>query len=207
MGTKAAIFTWHGCSLEINGDCQSDYIAEETPMSMYSNLHFALDRMRDQAMVNSKQGPRVLILGPENAGKTSLTKLLTAYATRVGRQVVTVNLDPKEGFLTIPGALSAAAIASIIDVEEGWGSSPTNGPTQIPVKLPLVYYYGKANPEERTDLYKAQAARLSMSMLGRLNEDEEARVAGCIIDSPGIISRGKGGYELVERIVSDFSGR
>ena len=175
-------------------------------MAMYTNLHFALERIRYQAMVNRQEGPRVLILGPENAGKTSLVKLLTALAIRSGRQPVAVNLDPKEGLLSIPGTLSSAAFASIIDVEEGWGSSPTDGPTQVPVKVPLVYYYGMANPEEKTDLYKPLVQRLALSVMSRLNEDVDAKITGCIIDTPGVISQGKGGYDLIQHIVSEFSG-
>ena len=175
-------------------------------MAMYTNLHFALERIRHQASVNRQDGPRILILGPENAGKTSLVKLLTAHAIRSGRQPVAVNLDPKEGLLSPPGTLSAAAFASIIDVEEGWGSSPTDGPTQVPVKVPLVYYYGMASPEEKTELYKPLVQRLALSVMSRLNEDMEAKVTGCIIDTPGVISQGKGGYDLIQHIVSEFSG-
>lgn len=174
---------------------------------MYINLHFALERIREQAPVSGKQGPRVLILGPDNAGKTSLAKLLTAYANRAGRQPIVVNLDPREGMLSIPGTVSAAVFSTIIDVEQGWGSSPTNGPTQVPVKLPLVYYYGLVNPEERPDVYKPLVTRAALSAMNRLHEDEEAKAAGCIIDTPGVISQGKGGYDLIQHIISEFSGK
>ncbi|KAL9012769.1 MAG: hypothetical protein Q9173_002494 [Seirophora scorigena] len=205
-GTKAAIYTWHGCRLEIAGDCQVDYLAEETPMSSYANLHFALERQRDHAASSGRDGPRVLILGPEDVGKTSLVKLLTAYATRSGRQPLAVNLDPKEALLSIPGSLSASAFSSIIDVEDGWGSSPTNGPSPIPVKLPLVYYYGQANPDACPQIYKPIVARLALAVLSRLQEDAETKATGCLIDTPGVISQGKGGYEIVQHIVSEFQG-
>ncbi|KAL8760936.1 MAG: hypothetical protein Q9184_002904 [Pyrenodesmia sp. 2 TL-2023] len=203
-GTKAAIYTWHGCSIEVAGDCPVDYLAEENPMVSYANLHFALERQRDEATSSGRDGPRVLILGPEDAGKTSLIKLLTAYATRSGRQPLAVNLDPKEGLLSIPGSLSAAAFSSTIDVEEGWGSSPTNGPSPIPVKLPLVYYYGQANPDAHPEIYKPVARRLALAVLSRLEEDGETKASGCLIDTPGAISQGKGGYEIVQHIVSEF---
>ncbi|KAL8787288.1 MAG: hypothetical protein Q9195_007847 [Heterodermia aff. obscurata] len=204
-GAKAAIYTWHGCRIEVKGDFESQYIADETPMTMYTNLHFALERIREQATVNMSQGPRILILGPSDAGKTSLAKILTAYASRAGRQPVTVNLDPTEGMLTMPGTMSTAAFSSVIDVEQGWGSSPTTGPTQVPVKLPLVYYYGLANPEENPDVYKPLVTRAALSVMNRFQEDEEARVTGCIIDTPGAISQGKRMYDLVKHIISEFS--
>ena len=174
-------------------------------MISYANLHFALDKIRDQAASSAKDGPRVLVLGPENAGKTSLIKLLTSYATRTGQQPITVNLDTKEGMLSIPGSVSTTAFSSVVDLEEGWGSSPTNGPTPVPVKLPLVYYLGLANPEEKTSVYKSIISRLALSVLNRLQEDAEAKAAGCIIDTPGIISQWKGGYEVVQHVVSEFA--
>lgn len=205
-GTKAAIYTWHGCRIEVIGECQVEYSAEETPMTSYANLHFALERLRDQAPDEGVDGPRVLLLGPENAGKTSLAKLLTAYATRSGRQPVIVNLDTKEGMFSLPGTITAASFSSIIDVEQGWGSSPTSGPAPVPVKLPLAYYYGMANPEECTQVFNPLVTRLALSVIGRLQDDPEAKDAGCIIDTPGIISQGKGGYEVLSHIVSEFSG-
>ena len=176
-------------------------------MISYANLHFALERLRDGAGPLGKDGPRVLVVGPENAGKTSLVKLLTAYATRAGRQPVAVNLDTKESMLSIPGSLSAATFTSILDVEEGWGSSPTNGPTPVPVKLPLIYYLGLESPEDNTDVFKPIVSRLALSVMNRLQDDIEARQAGCIIDTPGSISQGKGNYQLLTHVVSEFSGQ
>ncbi|MCJ1304751.1 Cleavage polyadenylation factor subunit clp1 [Hypocenomyce scalaris] len=204
-GTKAAIYTWHGCRIEVIGECLVEYIAEENPMISYANTHFALDQLREKATLEGREGPRVMVLGPENAGKTSLVKILTAYAIRTGRQPVVVNLDTKEGMLSIPGSLSASAFSSIIDVEEGWGSSPMNGPSQVPVKLPLVYYYGLASPEENTKIFKPVTTRLALSVMSRLQEDQEAKEAGCIVDTSGVISQGKGGYEIIQHIVSEFS--
>ena len=176
-------------------------------MVTYANHHYALERLRDRASGDDKDGPRVLVLGPENAGKTSLVKLLTAYATRSGRQPVVVNLDTREGMLSIPGTLSASTFSSIIDVEGGWGSSPTNGPNQVPVKLPLVYHCGLACPEERPQIFKPIITRLALSAMSKLQDDVEAKEAGCIIDTPGVISQGKRGYDVIQHVVSEFSGK
>ena len=175
-------------------------------MMIYANLHFALENLRDKAKSEGRDGPRVLIVGSENAGKTSLVKILTAYATKLGRQPVVVNLDPKEGMLSIPGTLSAATFTSVMDVENGWGSSPMNGPSQVPVKLPLVYHMGLANPEEKPLIYKPVVTRLALSVMNRLQDDGEAKETGVIIDTPGVISQGKSGYEMIQHIVSEFLG-
>jgi polyribonucleotide 5'-hydroxyl-kinase len=199
-GTKAAIYTWHGTTIEVTGFC-SEYIAEETPMISYSNVHFALEKLRDE----SGDGPRVLVVGPADSGKTSLVKLLTAYAMRMGRQPLVVNTDPQEGLLSIPGSMTAAGFGTIIDVEQGWGSSPTSASTPVPVKLPLCYYYGLASPEDDAKMWKGVISRLALSVRGRLQDDREVRKAGIIVDTAGAISQGKNGFDLVAHLVTEFS--
>lgn len=206
-GTKAAIYSWYGGQIEVLGNCQVEYIAEETPMMVYANVHFALEKIRKEKALTSAGGPRVLILGPENAGKTSLTKILTSYGTKMRRQPMVINLDPKEGFLSVPGSISAATFSSILDIEDGWGSSPTSGPTAVPVKLPLAYYLGLENPEDNVRAFKPIVTRLALSVVNRLKNDKRANDTGYLIDTPGSISQGKEGYDLVQHIVSEFSGR
>ncbi|KAI9052893.1 hypothetical protein LZ554_003165 [Drepanopeziza brunnea f. sp. 'monogermtubi'] len=203
-GIKAAIFTWHGCQIEVTGSCE-EYTAEETPLTQYANTHFALEKLRDEAERDGRDGPRVLIVGPTDAGKTSLVKLLTAYAIRMGRQPMVINTDSKEGLLSIAGTLTATPFASIIDVEQGWGSSPTSTSNPVPVKLPLCYYYGMPNPEDNTKLYKTMVSRLALAAMSRFSEDPVIKSTGMILDTPGVISQGKGGYDLISHTVSEFS--
>jgi polyribonucleotide 5'-hydroxyl-kinase len=204
-GTKAAIFTFHGCRLEVSGQCE-EYTAEETPMTTYANLHFALENMRQSASTARVEGPRVLVVGPNNSGKTSLVKILTAYANRAGQQPMVVNTDSREGMLSIPSSLTATVYGTILDVEEGWGSSPTSGPSGVPVKLPLCYYYGLPSPEDDPKLFKPVITRLALAATSRLKDDEGVRSTGMIIDTPGVISQGKGGYDIISHIVAEFSG-
>lgn len=238
-GTKAAIYTWHGCTLEVSagdgvalpngfapggvsteggagaggrgygaGGCQSEYVAEETPMVEYANVHFALETMRQEAQDGGgRDGPRVLILGPESAGKTSLAKILTGYATKVDRQPVVVNLNPAEGMLSVPGTLTATAFRSMIDVEEGWGNSPMSGPSPVPVKLPLVYFYPMKSPMYgEGGVFKSIVSRLALSVTARMAEDDDAREAGVIVDTAGVLGQGTPkALELINHIITEFS--
>jgi polyribonucleotide 5'-hydroxyl-kinase len=182
-------------------------MAEETPMVQYANVHFALENLRNEAKSKGELGPRVLIVGPENSGKTSLVKMLTAYAVKSNWQPAVVNLDPRQGMLTVPGSLSTTTFASLLDVEEGWGSSPISGPSALPVKMPLAYHYGCSTVEETVKLYKALVTRLALAVTGRLDDDEGVKPSGVFIDTPGSISSGKGNnYEIIQHIVSEFSG-
>lgn len=72
-------------------------------MVPYSNLHIAFERMRILASRGESEPPRVMIVGPENSGKTSACKVLVNYAVRTGRTCtpVLVSVDPTE--VSTPG--------------------------------------------------------------------------------------------------------
>ncbi|KAK6524457.1 Cleavage polyadenylation factor subunit clp1 [Arthrobotrys megalospora] len=206
---KSAIYTWTGCSLSIEGSPSVEYIAEETPMSTYLNLHIALEKLRVGASdcpptAEGAQGPRILLVGPPDVGKTTLCKILTGYSIRQGRKPMVINLDTAgEGVLSAPGTLSAASFGSVMDVEDGFGSSPMSAPSAIPVKLPLVYYYGLEMPESGVKRYKRLISRMAVAVNSRLEEDIETKNTGLIIDTPSFDNQTNG--DLISYIVAEFS--
>lgn len=96
----------------VTGTPSTEYVSDETPMNAYANVHLALEKMRVRAL-SSQRGsplpagpdhevdpdpPRVLVLGPENSGKTTVCKILASYAVRTGQgwTPMYVNTDPSE---------------------------------------------------------------------------------------------------------------
>ena len=80
-------------------------------MIPYMNLHLAFEQMRVKALRAHRRSPthdetegvpdgppRILIMGPDNAGKTTACKILTNYAVRAGQRwcPMVVNVDPSE---------------------------------------------------------------------------------------------------------------
>ncbi|KAL6851257.1 Cleavage polyadenylation factor subunit clp1 [Amphichorda felina] len=211
-GTKSRILTWHGCELEIEGRCDTESVAEyagpaDNPANAVMNLHGHLNELRAAARRDRREGPRVLIAGLPSAGKSTVARTVTSYATRQGFQPLVVNMDPREGMLTLAGSLSAAVFATVMDPEafEGWGSTPTSGPSSVPVKLPLVHYYGRENAEEEPEFYRELTARLAGTVSSRLSEDEDVKTSGVILDSMGISEEDQEGTELLAHIVDEFS--
>lgn len=207
LGAKAAVFTYYGCQLEYSGsDIINEYTSDETPMNIYANLHFALETLRNQG-----KPPNVLVVGPPDAGKTSLCKILCAYGNRSGQRFpMMVNLDPSLGVFSTPGGLSAAPISDILDVEDstgGWGSSQINGPAVLHPKQPLIYYYGLESPVTNSKYYKHVVSRLALGVSARLSNDKRVGEAGMIIDTPGngLVDDKEKGYNLISSIISDFS--
>ena len=70
-------------------------------MASYLNTHLALEAMRRQpgvgeSIVETIPGPRVLVVGPPDVGKTTLSKLLLNYAVRMQHKPLFVDLDTNE---------------------------------------------------------------------------------------------------------------
>lgn len=68
------------------GTTYESYESEENdPNIAFVNTHAQLEALRDEALLKqingdeSGEGPRVLIAGPADSGKTSLAKILIAY--------------------------------------------------------------------------------------------------------------------------------
>ncbi|KAK1712897.1 pre-mRNA cleavage complex II protein Clp1 [Colletotrichum acutatum] len=211
-GTRSKILTLQGCELEIEGVLADESVAEypkpqDSPSNSVLNLHFQLTAMRQRAAAERREGPRIAVCGPPTTGKTSLTRTLTSYAARVGAQPLVVNTDPKEGMLSLPGTLSASVVGSLLDVEavDGWGTTPTSGPSQVPVKLPLVYYYGHASSEEDPAKYKELVSKMAATVTSRLGQDPEVKGSGMIIDTQAVTETNQVGMENFVHVVEELS--
>ncbi|KAI0150357.1 Pre-mRNA cleavage complex II protein Clp1-domain-containing protein [Xylariaceae sp. FL1272] len=211
---KSKINTWHGCSLEITAPptgsfdaYTSEPTADETPLVSYLNLHFKLHSMRAAAHKAGELGPRVLVVGPPNSGKSTLVRTLTSWATRMESQPMVVNTDCREGMLTLPGTLSAAVFATLIDITTEWGSLPSSGASSIPVKLPLAYYYGLSQPDDNPTLFKRLLGRLAIAVTSRLSEDPDVKSAGILIDTSGVPTGARTPvyYDFLAHIVAEYS--
>ncbi|KAG5012052.1 hypothetical protein JHK82_024223 [Glycine max] len=110
-------------------------------MVSYVNLHVVLDGRRSRAKASppddsgSSQGPRVIVVGPTDSRKSTLSRMLLSWAVKQGWKPIFVDLDIGQGSITIPKCIAATPIEMSIDPVEG-----------IPLEMPLVYYYGHTTP-------------------------------------------------------------
>lgn len=109
-GAKVAVFTWHGCVIEVKGKTDVIYTAKETPMVIYSNCHAALELMRMEAEKDNKRGPIAMLVGPCDVGKSTVAKILLNYAVRMTRRPIFVDLDVGQGHISIPGTIGKRKI-------------------------------------------------------------------------------------------------
>ncbi|KJX92578.1 mRNA cleavage factor complex II protein Clp1 [Zymoseptoria brevis] len=202
-GFKGAIFTWQGCQLEVTGNAESEYIGQETDYAVeWLNVHGMLDTLRSQ---NPTDGPRVLVVGPDFVGKTSLVRSLAAWGARSGYTPTVLNLDPREGILAPPSSLTAVTVDSQLEVDSGYGIPSSSGPTLSPVRTPLIYHFPYASPLEKPEVYKAVVTRMALSVMNKLEENQATKRGGIIVDTPGTLNDPRSNYDLIAHLVSELS--
>ncbi|CAD6209063.1 GSCOCG00003707001-RA-CDS [Cotesia congregata] len=200
-GAQIAVFTYHGCVVELTGKAVGVHVANETPMHAYLNAHLALEAMRDEANkkylaeINGREeakkkdddakkkeatepsnvrGPIVMIVGPKNVGKSTLCRILLNYAVRSGRSPILVDLDVDQGQVTIPGNIGALTVQRFADVVEGFSK-----------KGSLALHFGHKTPESNPALYNLQVSRLADICFDRMKEKKKDNISGIIINTCG----------------------
>ncbi|KAL5582386.1 hypothetical protein UlMin_014828 [Ulmus minor] len=195
---KFAVFSWYGATIELDGTTETDYTADETPMVSYANVHAMLEGRRSRAKAsssdgsNTSQGPRVIVVGPTDSGKSTLSRMLLSWAAKQGWKPTFVDLDIGQGSITIPGCIAATPIKMPIDPVEG-----------IPLEMPLVYFYGHVTPSHNVDLYKVVVKELSQMLERQFAGNSESRAAGMVINTMGWIEGV--GYELLLHAIDTFN--
>eukprot|EP00268_Persea_americana_P017427 TRINITY_DN1838_c0_g2_i9.p1 TRINITY_DN1838_c0_g2~~TRINITY_DN1838_c0_g2_i9.p1 ORF type:complete len:425 (-),score=89.91 TRINITY_DN1838_c0_g2_i9:266-1540(-) len=195
---KFAVFTWNGATIEVNGPSEVEYVADETPMVSYVNVHAVLNARRASAKgssaggADSSQGPRVIVVGPTDSGKSSLSMMLLSWASKQSWKPTFVDLDIGQGSITIPGCIAATPIEMPIDPVEG-----------IPLEMPLVYFFGHTMPSANADLYKVLVKELARILERQFAGNAEARAAGMVINTMGWVEGV--GYELLLHAIEAFN--
>ncbi|KAF8320602.1 uncharacterized protein EI90DRAFT_2606309 [Cantharellus anzutake] len=201
---KACVFTWHGCKLEVTGQASTEYISEETSMAPILNLHLLLEQMRirahrssngtpsddDKKPEKSSNPPRVLVVGPENSGKTTAAKVLLNYAVRSPAewQPILVNLDTSDGGFTVPGTLSAAPLDSPIlssSPSTTLGGTASTAPSAVSSSalMPITYWFGYPEPKKSPAVMEQRIKDLSARIRERQQLDQFGYTSGIIIDT------------------------
>ncbi|XP_065846562.1 polyribonucleotide 5'-hydroxyl-kinase Clp1-like [Oscarella lobularis] len=192
-GAKVAVFTWHGCRVQLRGRPLHPYVSTDTPMVAYLNAHAALEKMRESVeRARDLVGPRVVIVGSKDVGKTTLCRILLGYATRWGRQPVYVDLDCGQNSISVPGCVAALPVDRPADVEEG----------TFALRAPLVFHYGSASPSENSDLYLALISELARVVRRRFGTFAECRASGCVVNTCGWIDGF--GFKAIVHAVMEF---
>ncbi|CAA9990194.1 hypothetical protein, conserved in Apicomplexan species [Plasmodium knowlesi strain H] len=138
---KFAIYTFTGCTIQIKGRTLQEYESGNSTMKEYLSLSYTLDAYRKLAKKKKKIGPRVLITGNNNSGKSSVSLILLNYALKSGFKPIFIEADTKCTCDKVelnrgPGIMSAFVY------------DPMNR-----MKCALDYYFGYLDLNEDINLY------------------------------------------------------
>ncbi|XP_048486316.1 protein CLP1 homolog [Plutella xylostella] len=190
-GAKVAVFTWHGCTVELRGRTEVSYVAKETPMVIYLNVHAALEQQRVAAEQEGTRGPVTMVVGPGDVGKSTLVRILLNYAVRMGRRPIYVDLDVGQGSISVPGTIGALLVERPASIEEGFSQ-----------QAPLVYHFGHKSPNDNLQLYNTIVSRLAEVITERIDSNKKASTSGVIINTCGWV---KGpGYKVLTHAAQAF---
>ncbi|CAN8233135.1 unnamed protein product [Cochlearia groenlandica] len=191
-----SVFSWYGATIDIDGDAETDYTSYEAPMMMsYLNLHNTLQVQRHRATTSPtshSQGPRVIIVGDSDSGKTTLAKMLLSWAAKDGSKPIFVDLNIGQSSITIPGTVAATPIETPVDPVEGF-----------PLDKAIVHYFGHTTPTNNMRLYKTHVEDLAQELEQEFAGNAKYRHSGMVIDTMGWVDNV--GYELLVHAIRKFN--
>ena len=85
------------------------YLAKNSSMNDYLLAHQLINEYRNTCLTKLEPGPKVLILGSNFSGKTTLCHILCNYSLKLGWNPIYVDLDLNNE-ISVPGLLAATLI-------------------------------------------------------------------------------------------------
>lgn len=192
-GTRTAIYTWHGCQIQIGGPTVQEYDAPNVVMREYLHAAAVLEQKRQRALENDLPSPRVLVAGSAFSGKSSLCQILCSYSQKSERTPLFVELDTRYSSIRqlqgLPACVSACPVEHTADEEP---------------QRRMAYFYGHIDWSDHPKLYERVVSHLSRVVLAKLQHamsPDAHRIAssGLIINAPFQPSP-----ELLQKIVELF---
>ncbi|XP_052819343.1 polyribonucleotide 5'-hydroxyl-kinase Clp1-like [Mya arenaria] len=190
-GSKVAVFTWHSCQIKLSGKTEVAYTSQDTPNVVYLNMHVALEQMRQKSEKDHTRGPRIMVCGPTDVGKSTLCTMLLNYGVRLGRAPMLVDLDVGQGQVSIPCSMGAFTIERPSDVEEGFAQS-----------APVVFHFGHTSPSKNLTLYNLMVSRVADVINMKCDTFKKVNHSGVIINTGGWVKGA--GYETLKHTAGSF---
>jgi len=177
-GTRTAIYTWHGCRIQVSGPTMQEYDAPNVVMRDYLSCAAVLEQRRQRADDLNLPAPRVLVCGSAFSGKSSLCQVLCNYALRREHTPVYVDLDTR--YSSIRQLQGLPACVSAMPVEHSADEEPLRR---------LAYFFGHIDWSDNPRLYERVVSHLSRVVLAKLlhsTSPEGAHVAssGLVVNAP-----------------------
>lgn len=191
--SRIAIYTWHGCILQIRGLVQQEYESINKSMKEYMEVIQVLDNRRNFSKLHGTLGPRVMVTGSSNSGKSTLCQILCNYAARRGYTPLFIDLDPR-GSTDKANMQFPAGTIGATKVDEFFLHGKE-------LKNPLSFFFGHLNVTDDLQLYLYLCRLLSgaISLRRQNNQDTNSQASGFIMNAPFQPSN-----DLLKELISIF---
>lgn len=156
--TKTSIFTFTGCDLEIEGECELAYIGERSNFPKLFDIY--------NGIVQSKNVKNILILGQ---GQSTTAITMCNYFIRDQKKILFTELDTSKGNI-FPGTLSVMAIRNI-------------SINHFSLNNPFCLFYG-SKEAENMELYELQMMEISKKAKELI--ENETDIIGNVVIAPFI---------------------
>lgn len=167
------------------------YYKNETPMPSYINAHAVLQSKRMLARAAGIPGPRAVIVGPRDSGKTALVRILAAYCVKANGRAVVVDLDPSGcGAAGVVPASVALSVVKHMDLEAG-------GLMHERVQCVML---GHTTPRQNVAVSDVVFETMGEVLDGVLSNRDMRPWGGCLVDTSGDVE-GADGAEMVIKAV------
>lgn len=106
-----SIITWSNALIHVFKKPKQVFVpVKQTPLLEYIAFESKLNSYRQNALNKKVNGPRILITGSNNSGKSSFCRFLCNYASLSKWKPVFVDLDPNLSDICLPGCIGALQI-------------------------------------------------------------------------------------------------
>ncbi|KAA6385706.1 MAG: putative pre-mRNA cleavage complex subunit [Streblomastix strix] len=113
---------------------QEDQTNEEQEEDYTAQCYQLLEEIRNDLVQSGQTGPRAMIIGETDSGKSTLSKILFNEAVKIGRKPIFVDLDPGQNEI-YPGVILASIINEQIAINDPYP----------PFNNPLIYFIGSVD--------------------------------------------------------------
>ncbi|CRG98865.1 clp1-related protein, putative [Plasmodium relictum] len=198
---KFSIYTYTGCIIQIKGKTLQEYESKNTTMKDYLSLSYIFDAYRKLAKKKKKVGPRILITGNNNSGKSSVSLLLCNYALKSGFKPIFIETDTK-------------CSCDKIELNNGPGIMSCFVYDNMNMKYSLDFFFGYLDINEDINLYyhinECLSSCIHLMLLNNLNfqstnfknntEQEIIHSSGFILNVPS-----EADHKIIENLIEIYN--
>lgn len=187
--SSCAAFTWHGASVTLQAPPAAlAYVASDTPMPSYLVAHVALQERRARARTAGKPGPRAMVVGPRDCGKSALVRTLAAYCVKANGAAVVADLDCSGcGAAALVPEAVALSVVSHLDLE-------SDGLVHARA---ASFMLGHATPGANLPVTRAVFDATADALRRLLERADNRPYVGALIDTCGDVERADGPASVV----------